>query len=95
MAYDTANPPRCIAQSVGTNGGDLWWYQNTDAVTVVRVDGYITNAQDLGMTAGDVVFYLDTDASPLTVQLFIVSAINANGSADLSDGTAITATDTD
>jgi hypothetical protein len=36
---------------------------------------------------------IDSDGG--TASLCIVAAINANGSADLTDGTAISATDTD
>lgn len=93
MAYSTTNPPVLVAQPVG--GPRQWEYRSTDAVTVVRVNGYITNAKDLGMKAGDVVRVVDTDASPVASSWVNVVAINANGSGDLSDGAAITATNTD
>ena len=95
MAYSTSSPPALISQRVGADGGALWFYKSTDAPTVVRVSGYITNGDDLGMKAGDVVIGVDTDASPIAVQLYIVTSVASGGAADLSDGTAITATDTD
>jgi len=95
MAYATSNPPRLIAQSVGAAGGALWWYTSTDAATVVRFTGYITDGFDLGMKVGDVVMGVDSDASPVAVQMYIVTSVATDGAADLSDGTAITATDTD
>lgn len=95
MAYATATPPRLISQALGDQIPAFWVYANTDATTAVRVTGYFTNAKDLGMKKGDIVWYIKTDASPISAQIYIVSAINANGSADLSDGTAITATNTD
>ena len=95
MPYSTSAPPVLLVGTLNNNGPKLWSYRSTDAATAVRVTGYITNARDLGMTAGDIVFSLKTDASPLTCQVHIVTAINANGSADLSDGLAITGTNTD
>lgn len=93
MAYSTSSPPALIA---GTIGGTyrLWLYKNTDAVSAVRVAGYITNGGALGMKAGDLLLYVKTDASPISTQMMIVSAISS-GAADLSDGTAIVATNTD
>ncbi len=97
MAYSTSNPPFAITRAGVANpvGAQFWALSGTDAVTVVRVTGYISNAKTLGMKKGDLVFYTKTDASPITCQIMIVSAINANGSGDLSDGTAIGATNTD
>lgn len=94
MTYSTSNPPFALAS--GFDGGKtLWFYSSTDTATAIRVDGYITNASKLGMQAGDIVMSIDTDASPIAAHIYVVSAINANGSADLSDGTAITATNSD
>lgn len=95
MAYSTANPPALKSQALAGKTPRTWVLTGTDAVTAVRVTGYITNAKKLGMKKGDLVEYVKTDAAPITVQLLIVSAINANGSADLSDGVAVTATNTD
>lgn len=95
MAYSTDAPPALIAQRVGANGGSIWWYTSTDAPAVVRVAGYISNGDALGMKAGDIVMGVDSDASPIALQLYIVTSVTAGGAADLSDGTAVTATDTD
>ena len=101
MPYSTSNPPNVLTFPLAGFGATnkvpaLWFYTSTDAATAVRVAGYITNGRDLGMKVGDVVVSLKSDASPLSIQLHIVSAINATtGAADLSDGTAITATNTD
>lgn len=95
MAYSTSNPPILVEQSLGGQGPSKWELTGTDAVTVVRVVGYISNASALGMKVGDVVNYTKTDASPITRQTMLVSAISAAGAADLSDGTAVTSTNTD
>lgn len=99
MAYSTASPPVLIAQGVGsavgaTGKGRLWFYSNTDATTAVDAAGYITNGYALGMRKGDLVLYSKTDASPISLQLMIVSA-STTTSTDLSDGTAVTATNSD
>lgn len=94
MAYSTDAPPACITQRVGATGGALWMYNSTDAATVVRVDGYITNGDDLGMQVGDIVIHTDT-AGGTVGHIYIVNAVTAGGAADLTDGVAITATDTD
>ena len=95
MSYDTASPPSLISQRIGASGGALWFYKSTDAASDVRQSGYISNGDALGMKAGDVVFGVDTDASPIAVQLYIVTSVTAGGAADLSDGTAIDPTDSD
>ena len=96
MAYSTSSPPSIISQGLASSGTPrLWMYASTDAATAVRVAGYITNGDKLGMKKGDIVMSVKTDASPISVQFHIVSAVTAGGSADLSDGTAITATNTD
>lgn len=103
MAYSTASPPRLISQGIGgivgaTGPGNIWYYGNTDADTAVRVSGYFTNGYTLGMRKNDVLFYVKTDAAPLTLQVMIVNESTKSGSTetvDLSDGTAITSTDSD
>ena len=95
MTYSTSAPPSLIAQRVGANGGNIWWYTSIDAPAVVRADGYITNGDDLGMKAGDIVMGVDSDASPIALQLYIVTSVTAGGAVDLSDSVAVTATDTD
>ncbi len=95
MAYSTDNPPACVYQMVGKNGGNTWIYDSADAATAVRVDGYITNGVELGMKLGDVVH--QRDATGFTVAHdYVVVALQTDGSVDLSDGTATPVlTDTD
>lgn len=95
MSYSTSSPPRLVGGSLENNAPNLWMYSSTDAATSVRLTGYITNAKDLGMKAGDLVISLKTDASPLSMQLHVVSAITVAGASDLSDGLAVTATNSD
>lgn len=93
MAYSTSNPPALLTQGIG-GFSRIWVYKSVDAVTLVRVSGYITNGWTLGMRAGDLVLVVDTDASPITMQMCIVTSATPTA-VDLSDGVAVTATDTD
>ncbi len=97
MAYSTSNPPNLVSQPMarGTNGETRQWvYNHTDASTVVRASGYFTNGFAIGLRKGDTVTVTDTDADPITQSLHIVTS-DTDGVIDLSDGTVITATDTD
>lgn len=91
MTYSVSNPPRLVSQPIA--GQRHWQYVSTDPITDVRVDGYITNAEELGIKVNDIVTVIDSDGNDADVA--IVLAINSNGSADLSDGTAISETNTD
>lgn len=73
----------------------IWQYRSQDAVTLVRGANYITDARIRGMKTGDLVYCIVTNSSdvPTGVQLMIVLTVAATG-ADLTDGTAITMTNT-
>ena len=92
--YSTGTPPTLVAQRVGGNGGAFWHYNSADAATVVRVSGYITNGDALGMQVGDLVFHTDI-AGGTVAHIYLVVSVAAGGAADLSDGQAIDATDSD
>lgn len=94
MAYATTNPPQLIAGGIGGSARRIWVYSSADAATLVRVSGYFTNGWALGMRAGDLVIQIDNDASPIAMQLMIVTSATSSA-VDLSDGTAVTATDSD
>ena len=89
MSYSTSNPPQLLMAPIGGVGAQLWTYASTDAAADVDLDGYFSNAKELGMRVGDVVFVLDTDSTHKQTTTHIVKAINANGSANLSDGVSI------
>lgn len=93
MAYSTSNPPALICDTLG-GGRRFWVYASTDAATAVRVQGYFTNGWRLGMRVGDLVDVIKIDANPPARTLATVVSASLSG-VDLSDGTAITATDTD
>ena len=73
-------------------------YDTVDPITTVRGAGYISDATARGMEVGDLVevrVWTTTEfTAPLVAyQLMVVVSIT-NGAADLSDGTAITLTNT-
>lgn len=93
MAYSTSNPPALIAQRIG-GGGQIWDYASTDAGSAVDGANYFTNGGSLGLAAGGTVVVHDTDASPVATTLHTINAVG-DGTTDLSDGTALSTTDTD
>ena len=96
MAYATSNPPALVHQLVGAAGGSTWVYNSTDAATVVRVTGYITDGQALGMAIGDIVHQRDITGATVAHDYVVISLHATDGSVDLSDGTATPVlTDTD
>jgi hypothetical protein len=94
MAYATTNPPALVSQLSGKAAGSKWIYDSADAATAVRVTGYITDGSALGMAVGDIVDQIDSAGGTVAHRYSVVS-VAAGGAADLSDGTALTITDTD
>ncbi len=82
MTYAIANPPRCVSQSVGANGGDIWVYKDGDSLDDVAGNNYVTNASDVGLVAGDLVVHMD-ETDLVTNLLSVVTA---------AKGTAVGAT---
>lgn len=81
-----------------------WLLDSEDAASAVRVSGYITDAEQKGMQVGDFVKHRHwtalvdqyTRTGPVIgATLMVVASIAADGSADLTDGTPISVTDTD
>lgn len=95
MAYDpNVVQPAILAQGL-EGSGKIFVYKSDDAPAAVRAAGYFTDGWDLGMRAGDMVMVVDESASPITMQIMIVTSATAAAGVDLSDGTAVTATDSD
>ena len=87
MAYSASG----LTKMAGGGGHSLWYYDSTDAMTVVRASGYFNDAASM-LNVGDAIFVLDSDAPTLSVALVLS---NTGSVVDISDGTAITVTDTD
>ncbi len=98
MTYSTSNPPKLLVGSFSNVSGEssIWNYSSTNTAADINTDGFFTNGKSLGMKVGDVVQCTDTDASPVTITVHRVVAVNANGSIDVDNGdTEITGTDSD
>lgn len=93
MAYSTSNPPVSIIRAGIGNPFNVWFYRSLDALTTVRVTGYFSNADQLGINAGDVIYVQKSDT--LATSIHVVMTVTALGACDLSDGTALTITNTD
>lgn len=87
MAYSASG----LTRMAGGGGHSLWFYDSTDAMTVVRASGYFNDAAGM-LNVGDAIFVLDSDAPTLSVSLVLS---NTGSVVDIADGTAITVTDTD
>jgi len=87
MAYSASG----LTRMAGGGGHNMWFYDSTDAMTAVRASGYFNDAAGM-INVGDVIFVLDSDAPTLSVALVLS---NTGSVVDISDGTAITVTDTD
>ncbi len=82
MAYETTNPPLCIAPRVGS-GPALWLYNSTDVHTDVDASGYFTNGHALGMRVNDFVLVGKTTAT-IGATLHLVSAVTTGGAATIA-----------
>jgi hypothetical protein len=71
-----------------------WIYRSTDAIATVNTAGYISNAKKMGMTVGNIVKVIDT-TNNLAHTCFVVTVSATTGAADLTDGLAVTATNSD
>lgn len=86
MAY-TSSALNLVSVAPLAKSGQVWHHESVDAGSVVQVDGFITDAADKGMRVGDIVLHRETDTN--IVSSFVVAAVNANGSADLTNATTV------
>ena len=80
-------------QQIGPGGNSprMWIYSTTDSIATVNTAAYFDDASDL-LTVRDVIFVCDT-STPTTNIVSVLS--NSGGVVDVSDGTAISETDSD
>jgi len=69
----------------------VWAYTSADAIATVNTAAYFNNASDL-LKVRDVIFVVDSN-TPTTHIVSVLS--NASGVVDVSDGLAVTETDSD
>jgi len=87
-----------MVPSMNADSPQLWTLQGTDAVSTVRGANFVSDAQARGLRKGDIVLYTKWDniSTKATCQghtLLTVLTVGSSG-ADLSDGTAVDATNT-
>lgn len=89
MAFSAAG-----LQKITSGGGSapsLWAYTSTDAIATVNTEGYFNSAFG-SLKVRDIIFVVDS-STPTTNLVSVLS--NASGVVDVSNGLAITETDSD
>lgn len=87
MAFNAAN---LTALAYG-NGFTLWHYTSADAIATVNTSGYFNNAANM-VAVRDLIIVVDS-STPTTNLVSVLS--NTGSVVDISDGLAVTETDTD
>ena len=87
MAYASAG----LTRIGGASNGDLWFYSTTDAIATVNTAGYFNDAANM-LAVRDVIIVADTN-TPTTS--FVSVKSNTGTVVDVTDGLAITETDSD
>lgn len=98
MAYDTTELKPLLAGMSGQHF-NLWVYDTTDAVSTVRVDAYFSDGVKRGMNIGDLVICrvwgTSVRSGTLSACSWLTVLSKGTAAVDVSDGLAITLTDTD
>jgi len=91
MAYSSTGLNAAGGQSKAGNAPQLWTYSSADAIATVNTAGYFNSAASL-LKVGDLIYVFDT-----TNTLGHLVFVNANSGTvvDVTDGLAVTSTDTD
>ena len=87
MAFNSAN----LTQLAHGNGFALWHYTSSDAIATVNTAAYFNDASDM-LSVRDVIICVDSN-TPTTDIVSVLS--NASGVVDVSNGLAITESDSD
>jgi hypothetical protein len=93
MAYKQNNLQPIGGSSKAGNAPQMWSYQTEDAKTVVDTEGYFNDASSL-LKKGDLIYVYASTGGTATYSLHPVLE-SASGVVDVSDGTALSTTDTD
>ena len=91
MAYSSTGLNAAGGQSKAGNAPQLWTYTSADAIATVNTSGYFNSAASL-LKVGDLIYVFDT-----TNTLGHLVYVNANSGTvvDVTDGLAVTSTDSD
>jgi accessory colonization factor AcfC len=88
MAYAASG----LSMLATANGFSLWHYSSADAIATVNSAGYFTGDSVNMLAVRDVIIVVDTN-TPTTSLVSVLS--NDGSTVDVSDGLAITETDSD
>lgn len=92
MAYDAAGFTTYSAAKRG-NAPSMYGYKTADAIADVNTSGYF-NALANTLEVGDIIHCVTSTGSTAVVTLVYVVS-NASGVVDVTDGTTLSATDSD
>ena len=87
MAYSASG----LTRLNGDSNGSLWRYTTTDAIAAVNTAGYFNDAANM-LAVRDLIMVHDTN-TPTTNFVTVLS--NTGSVVDVSDGTAVSETDSD
>jgi len=80
-----------IGASKKGNAPSMYTYTSADAIATVNTSGYFNDLADT-LSVGDIIFVHDSATPTMSI---VMVASNASGVVDVTDGTAISMTDTD
>lgn len=90
MAFSSAGWNVIGAAKKG-NAPSMYTYTSADAIADVNTAGYFNDLSDT-LAVGDIIFVHDSATPTMSI---VMVASNASGVVDVTDGTAISMTDTD
>jgi hypothetical protein len=90
MAYSSTGWNVIGAAKKG-NAPSMYTYTSADAIADVNTSGYFNDLSDT-LAVGDIIFVHDSATPTLSI---VMVASNASGVVDVTDGTAISMTDSD
>jgi hypothetical protein len=90
MAYSSTGWNVIGAAKKG-NAPSMYTYTSADAIATVNTSGYFNDLSDT-LAVGDIIFVHDSATPTMSI---VMVASNASGVVDLTDGTAISMTDSD
>lgn len=91
MAYSSTGLSAAGGQSKAGNAPQFWTYSSADAIATVNTSGYFNSAASL-LKVGDLIYVYDTAN---TLGHFVYVNSNTGTVVDVTDGLAVTSTDTD
>lgn len=91
MAYAATGFVTVCASKAG-NAPSMYLYKTSDTQATVNTSGYFNDLSSV-LSVGDIIFVYSTDSTGSLVVTYVNS--NSSGVVDVTDGTAIGATDSD